>query len=259
NSPIRYPMIVKPEIGMQGILFRKIEKEEDLYDYHYHIPVDYIIQEFIDLPLEFSVFHIRYPDETKGKVTGFILKEYMFVQGDGVSTLFHLIGKHPKARHREAEMRHKHGEHFDKIIGVGEKYVLSIAGNHNRGARFVNLHQQIDQQLCDAFDEISNAAGQFYFGRYDIKSTSIEDVKAGKNISILEFNGAGAEPNHIYDCGMNYWTALKEVARHWEDLYQIGKINEKKGIKYWTFWQGHRHLKKAGVFFKNLRKYDIEY
>ncbi|HEX8277390.1 MAG TPA: hypothetical protein VF540_01800, partial [Segetibacter sp.] len=252
KSTIQYPLVVKPEIGMQGILFRKLENESQLYEYHQRIPVDYLIQKFIDLPSEFSVFHIRYPGRAKGKVTGFILKEYMFVEGDGVSTLYQLIHQHAKARYREQEMRHKHGEHFNEVIPVGEKYVLSIAGNHNRGAKFLNLHQQIDQQLCDVFDNISNEAGEFYFGRYDIKSTSVEDIKAGKNIYILEFNGAGAEPNHIYDCGMNYWAALKEVARHWKDLYEIGKINRRRGIKYWTFLQGHRHLRKAGRFFKDL-------
>jgi len=256
KSNILYPFIVKPEIGMQGILFRKIEKEEELIAYHHHIPADYIIQKFVDLPLEFSVFHIRYPNETKGKVTGFILKENMFVEGNGVDTLLQLINQHPKAQDRIEEMTHKHGRNFEKVLPKGEKYTLSIAGNHNRGARFVNLHKQIDQQLHDVFDNISNQAKTFYFGRYDLKCTSIEDLKAGKNFSILEFNGAGAEPNHIYDCGMSYSDALKEVARHWNDLYEIGKINKQSGIAYWSFIKGRRHLRKAATFFKKLRKYD---
>ena len=258
NSKIAYPFVVKPDIGMQGILFRKIEKEEELFKYHHNTPADYIIQEFINLPLEFSVFHIRYPGETKGKVTGFILKENMFVDGDGFSTLIQLIDKHPKGRDYKVEMQHKHAGNLNKILPEGEKYILSIAGNHNRGARFVNLNKQIDQQLCDVFDNISNEAKTFHFGRYDLKCTSIEDLKAGKNISILEFNGAGAEPNHIYDCGMSYRDALKVVAEHWNDLYEIGKINKKRGIPYWSFIKGYLYLKNAKRFFKKLRQYDIK-
>ena len=34
DSGITYPLIVKPEIGWQGILFRKIEDEEHLKEYH---------------------------------------------------------------------------------------------------------------------------------------------------------------------------------------------------------------------------------
>ena len=258
-SKIQRPFVVKPEIGMQGILFRKIESEKELLQYHQHIPVDYIIQDFVNLPLEFSVFHIRYPNEKKGKVTGFILKEYMHVKGDGVSTLQQLIAQHPKAQDRKEEMHHKHGENMQRVLAKDEKYNLSIAGNHNRGARFINLHKQIDQQLTTVFDEISNQAGTFYYGRYDLKCTSIEDLKAGKNFSILEFNGAGAEPNHIYDCSMSYQRALKEIVSHWKDLYEIGKINSKQGMRYWSFMQGYCYLRNAAKFFNNLRKYDIEF
>ncbi len=258
NNSFNYPYIVKPEIGMQGILFRKILKEKDLFDYHHHIPVNYIIQDYVDLPLEFSVFHIRYPGHTRGKVTGFILKEYMHVKGDGVSTLQQLVKRHPKAGDRQIEMTKKHAENLATIIAKNEVYYLSIAGNHNRGARFVNLYKQIDQQLCDVFDKISLEAGKFYFGRYDLKCTSIEDLKEGRNISLLEYNGAGAEPNHIYDCGMSYSAALKEIARHWNDLYMIGRINKKRGIPYWSFMKGYRYLRNARKFFKKLRQYDLQ-
>ncbi len=259
NSNIQYPFVVKPDIGMQGILFRKIEKEKELYDYHHFIPADYLIQEFIDLPLEFSVFHIRYPGKEKGKITGFILKEYMFVEGDGESTLLQLIQTHAKAQDREDEMRKKHAQTLKKVLAKGEKYTLSIAGNHNRGARFVNLYKQIDQQLCDVFDKISNEAKEFYYGRYDVKCTSLEDLKAGKNFLILEFNGTGAEPNHIYDCGKSYTQALKEIAGHWKDLYEIGKINRKRGIPYWSFMKGYRYLKNAAKFFHTLRQHDSRF
>ncbi len=252
-----YPFIVKPERGMQGILVRKIEKEKELLDYH-SLHLDYLIQDFVDMAMEFSVFHIRYPQQEKGVVTGFISKEYMAVTGDGKSTLLQLIHKHPKAIIREEEVRHRHEKNLHIILPAGEKYFLSITGNHNQGATFRNLHKQIDQQLCNVFDEISNKAGEFYFGRYDIKCTSIKDLKEGKNISILEFNGTGSEPNHIYDCGMSYLQALQEIARHWKYLYEIGKINRKRGIPYWSFIKGYRYLKNAQKLLAELRKYELQ-
>jgi len=256
GQQIAFPLVAKPEKGMQGILFRKLDNAAELQAYHENMPFDYIIQEFIDLPEEYSVFHIRYPGEKKGIVTGLIQKEYMMVKGDGRSTLMQLIAHHPKAQHRQDELQHKHADKLKDIIPAGEKYYLSITGNHNRGARFINLHKQIDQQLTDVFDDIGNHATHFHFGRYDLKCTSLSDLKQGKNIKILEYNGAGAEPNHIYDCGMKYGAALKEVLFHWEHLYQISKINKQRGIKHWSFWRGHIHLKRAGKFFATLRKYD---
>ena len=94
----QYPFVVKPDIGMKGLLFRKLDREEDLEFYHSKNVVDYIIQELVDYPLEVSVFYYRYPDEEKGVITGFIQKELMDLYGDGKSTLLELIEKHPKGK-----------------------------------------------------------------------------------------------------------------------------------------------------------------
>lgn len=254
---MNYPFVVKPQVGMQAMLFRRINNRQQLQQYHDHMQVDYIIQQLIELPMEFSVFYIRYPGQSKGKVTGFTLKDYMSVTGDGNATLQQLIDRHPKARYRRKEMQIRHQQFLKKIIPPGEKYYLSTAGNHNRGAKFINLEHEIDQRLCKVFDGISRKAGYFYFGRYDLKCTSVSDLKEGKNIAILEFNGAGAEPNHIYDCGMSYGDALKVICRHWQHLYAIGRINNKNGIPYWSFKQGWSHIASAKKFFRKMYKEDL--
>ncbi len=252
-----YPFVVKPDEGMQGVLFRVIENEEELSRYHSIAGINYIIQTFVDLPMEFSVFYIRYPGQTKGKVTGFILKDYLHVTGDGKKTLEQLVNEHPKAQHRLTEMKKKHASNWLSIPKEGENYYLSVAGNHNRGARFINLHAEIDQQLNDVFDKLNSESKYFFYGRYDLKCTSVEDLKQGKNISILEYNGAGAEPNHIYDCGMSYGKALRVIASHWRDMYRIGKINNKNGVAYWNYKKASRFRKQLQKDFKELQKKDL--
>ncbi|HEX6914008.1 MAG TPA: hypothetical protein VF145_02125 [Chitinophagaceae bacterium] len=255
----QYPILAKPDVGMKGMLMRKIKNEAQLEYYHRHVTVDYVIQDMIDLPMEFSVFHIRYPGEEKGMVTGFIAKVYMSVTGDGLSTLKQLIDAHPKAKFRNEEMEMRHGENFGKVIPAGERYFLSIAGNHNRGANFINLHNEIDERLCNVFDRISLEVETFYFGRYDLKCSSVEDLKQGKNIVILEYNGVGAEPNHIYDCVMSYFRAIREVAMHWRHMYRIGRINHKQsGVPYWKFLPGYRYLRRARRFFKQMHQADLD-
>jgi hypothetical protein len=108
------------------------------------------------------------------------------------------------------------------------------------------------------FDRLNNESKSLFYGRYDLKCTSIEDLKDGKNIMIIEYNGAGAEPNHIYDCGMSYGKALKVIAAHWRDMYRIGKINNKNGVAYWSFWKGYRFLQQFKKVFKELQKRDLE-
>src|SRR5450432_2962752 len=48
---IEYPLIVKPEVGGQGILFRKIDTVEELQHYHSQIPVEYIVQRMVHYPV----------------------------------------------------------------------------------------------------------------------------------------------------------------------------------------------------------------
>ena len=195
NSGFEYPFIVKPDIGCQGILFRKIDQESQLQNYHQNAPVEYLIQEFVTYHMEVSVFYIRHPKNKKGKVTGFLHKIPMQVVGDGVSTLEQLIHQHPKAKKRIQELFEKHKSQWNQVIEKGEKYMLSYAANHNRGAHFVDLKEHIDDELVSIFDEISNSIDDFYYGRYDIICNSIEDLKQKKNFSILEYNGRYYQDN----------------------------------------------------------------
>jgi len=251
-----FPFIVKPDVGMKGILFRKIDNEDQLLKYHERIPVEYIVQDLVTLPVEVSVFYYRYPWEQKGVVSGFIDKELLQVKGDGKSTLKELVQAHPRARFRMEEMQHRHGHRFERVIAEKETFYLSYAGNHNRGAHFTNLHKEIDENLCKVFDDLSHYTDKFYYGRYDIKTTSIEDLKQGKNFLVLEFNGCGAEPNHIYDCNMSIWQAYSVILHHWKVLYKISRYNHRNGTPYWSFKKGWNYLSNAKKHFKLLEKYD---
>ncbi len=251
-----YPFIVKPDVGMKGILFRKIDNEDQLIKYHDRIPVEYIVQDLIELPVEVSVFYYRYPNQQQGVVSGFIHKELLQVVGDGSSSLKELIAEHPRAKYRMEEMEHRHGHRFSRVIPRDEIFYLSYAGNHNRGAHFTNLHKEIDDNMRQVFDKLSHYTDKFYYGRYDIKAQSIEDLKAGRNFQVIEFNGCGAEPNHIYDCGMSIWQAYGVILEHWKALYRISRYNHRNGTPYWSFRRGWNFLKISQRHFKMLEKFD---
>ncbi len=259
NAGIPYPLIVKPEIGGQGILFRKIDTEAELKHYHSKIRFEYIVQEMVHYPVEVSVFHIRYPNKTKGEITGFLHKIPLQVLGNGKSTLYELILNHPKANKRADELRPKHDAKWNTVIPENEKYVLSYAANHNRGAHFIDLKEEIDDTLLAVFDNLSIQIGDFYYGRYDILCNSVEELKQGKNFSILEYNGCGAEPNHFYDTGYTLGGAYKEILKHWKALYEISKYNkEVNGVKPWTFVKGFKFRKWTRDLMSDMKKLDEE-
>ena len=256
EKDIAYPLIVKPEIGGQGILFRKIDKEDELRNYHTKVPFEYIVQRMVHYPMEVSIFYIRHPQQDKGIITGFLHKIPLQVTGDGIHTLEQLVEQHPKGQKRIGELHSKHKERWNEILPAGEKYMLSYAANHNRGAHFIDLKEHIDEKLVGIFDAISHKINDFFYGRYDIMCTNVEDLKNGKNFSILEYNGCGAEPNHFYDTGYKLTGAYKEILRHWEALYNISKYNRQQGIKPWPLQKGRKFLSDTKKLYKAMKAVD---
>jgi hypothetical protein len=254
---LSFPVAVKPDVGRMGLMFRKINSFGELYDYHRRTTVDYLIQEFVDYPLEVSVFYYRFPGSASGTITGFIKKECLCVTGDGSSTLLQLMTCYPRVRFRLEEMKTKHESNLDKVIPYGENYILSHALNLSRGGQLISLEHEKDERLLSVFDELSNYTRFFYFGRYDIKCESIEDLKNGRNFKILEFNGGGAEPHHVYGNGNTLFQAWKILIQHWCVLFRISEKNNERGIPYWSFKKGYAHFKKAGEHISALRKLDI--
>lgn len=252
---IHFPLIVKPEIGGQGILFRKIDSEEQLKIYHERVPVEYFVQELINYPVEVSLFYYRHPKEKSGTISGFLQKVPMQVIGDGKHNLEELILINSKSKKKIEELRLKHGNNFDKILAKNEKYMLSYAANHNRGASFIDLKDEIDERLTILLDGIS-FENDFFYGRYDIMCNSIEELREGKNFVILEYNGCGAEPNHFYDTGYTLIKAWKEILKHWKILYKVSRQKHKDGIKYWPLLKGIRFRLATKKHYKIIKTAD---
>ncbi len=255
---IEYPLIAKPEVGGQGILLRMIANEAALKKYHDLMPWEYIVQSLVHYPMEVSVFYIRHPKEKTGRITGFLHKVPLQVTGDGLQTLEALVGQHPKGGKRMEELHNKHEARWNDVLATGENYMLSYAANHNRGAQFIDLKHKIDQQLVAVFDAISLKIDDFFYGRYDIMCASAEDLKAGKNFTILEYNGCGAEPNHFYDTGYTLIGAYKEILKHWKALYEISNYNKHRGVEPWSFAKGTQFLKSARMHIRDMKKVDAQ-
>jgi hypothetical protein len=130
--------------------------------------------------------------------------------------------------------------------------------NLSRGGKLVSLEKEKDERLLKVFDDLSQYTGNFYYGRYDIKCGSIEELKQGKNFSILEYNGSGAEPHHVYGNGYNLWQACRILVSHWEMLYRISEINRQKGIPYWNFKRGREFLHQTAQHLKKIKRLDKE-
>jgi len=180
-SGIKYPFVVKPDIGMMGLLFRKIENEQQLKIYHTQIPATYIIQEFVDMPCEVSVFYMRKPACSNGVITAFIEKVLLEVTGDGVTTLNELISNHPEATPFLGKIKKQYSNSLQTILPKGYRFCISHIANRYNGARFIDLTHKVNGTLNNIFDNISYQT-QFLYGRYDIKCSSVEEMLQGKKL-----------------------------------------------------------------------------
>lgn len=255
----KYPFAVKPNVGMMGFMFRKINNATDLSLYHKTMPITYVVQDLIDYPVEVSVFYYRDPDEQKGTVSGFLKKESPEVTGNGKSTLRDLIQEFPGLRFKQQEMFSRHRKKLNRVLPAGEKFILSDAANRSQGGKIIGLQHEIDDNFTKIFDYISHYSGSYYYGRYDIKCASIDDLKRGINFSILEYNGCGSGIQHVYGNGYSLFEASRIILHHWKMLYKISKTNNRNGISYWKFITGLQFLRKAKKNLNMLKKLDREF
>lgn len=231
SSGIVYPLIAKPDVGERGNAVQKIENETELKNYHNKTTIKYIIQEFITYDIELGVLYSRIPGIDKGKVSSVTLKEFLSVMGDGVSTVKQLMEQSTRARFQIERMNKELGAEMNVVLKKNEKKLLEPIGNHCRGTRFIDTNYLINGKLDLVFDQISLPIKGFYYGRFDLKVKSIEDLYEGNNIKIMELNGASSEPGHIYDSTNTIFSAYKDLLSHWKRLAEVSAANIKLGFK----------------------------
>jgi len=234
-ADIEFPVIAKPDRGERGWCVKKICSASELTCYKKAMRVDFLIQAYVSYPLEFSIFYYRSPNSEKGSLTSVTLKKLLSVTGDGYSTVDELIKRNNRSFLQYYKLKQNKQIDFHRILELGEQELLVPYGNHVLGAMFLDYNHIIDEALINTFNHISKQIDGFYFGRFDLRCTSIEDLKMGKNIAILELNGAGAEPSHIYDPCFSFFKAQKVIANHYRMMYQAAFINKQAGVPFMSF------------------------
>jgi len=230
-----FPHIIKPDVGERGKEVELIHSEDELKQYIHGKSGLYIVQEFVDFQEEFGVLYHRMPNETCGKVTSVVQKEFLTVTGNGKDTLDTLVNSEIRAQSRLDYLAGKFAHSWNTILPKGEKMRLEPIGNHCRGTSFHDANQLLGDQLNKVFDNISNQITGFYYGRFDLKVPTAEDLLAGKNIKILELNGVSSEVAHIYDPDYSLFRAWRDTAYHIKIIWIIARENHRTGRPYGKF------------------------
>jgi hypothetical protein len=243
NRSLDFPLIAKPDIGERGAQVSLLRTDHQLEEYSRRSKVDFLLQEYVPYPMEAGIFYVRIPGEEKGRITGIVAKEFLSVTGDGGSTMRELLLREPRYLLQLDALMERYGSLLNTVLPEGTTQTLVPYGNHCRGAKFIDCSERITAELVDVVDRICRQIPDFYYGRLDLKFTSWEDLLQEKSFSIIEVNGAGSEPTHMYDPGHSLFFAWKEIMRHWRLLYRISLTNaEQRNIPLMSTRQGWRMI-----------------
>lgn len=256
DKQFAFPFIVKPDIGSKGRGVTIIHSWKQLEHYHHHCPIPYLVQEKVNYPMEAGIFYVRMPGESKGQITGIVQKEFIRVKGNGRSTLEQLLRQNPRYLLQMKSLVKVLGDEIMQSIPPNGAYITPVdIGNHARGSLFLNRSDRITTHLTDMMDQLCSHVQEFYFGRLDIRFQSWELLEQGKDFTVIEINGAGSEPTHIYDPSARLTDAWKEICRHWQLLYRISQCNHRKGVEYLGWSEGIRLFRDNAKLDRELNKF----
>lgn len=227
---LAFPIVAKPDAGQRGLGVAVLHNEAQLRDYFDVVRPDTIVQEYAPGP-EFGLFYVRLPGEPYGHIFSLTEKRPTTVTGDGRSTLRELILADDRAVCSARFFLRLHRERLDEVPPQGELVALSEIGNHCRGAIFCDGRHLVTPAMEAVIDRVARSFDGFFFGRFDLRTPSLEDFRRGRNFKIVELNGVTSEATHIYDPRHGFRYAQRILREQWRIAFQIGAANLAQGVQ----------------------------
>lgn len=224
------PVVLKPNHGQRGSGVVVVRSDEALREYLRQTSVDTIIQEYVP-GLEFGIFYYRRPSEAAGRIFSVTEKQFPEVIGDGTRTLEALILDDPRAVCMAGFYLNRHRNRLEEIPASGTHVPLVDLGTHCRGAKFMDGAWVVTPALDSAFDAISKTFDGFFFGRFDVRTSSAGAFREARHFKIVELNGVTSEATHIYDPRNSLWAAYRVLFTQWRVAFEIGAENRARGVR----------------------------
>ncbi len=237
TAGLSFPVVAKPDIGRRGFGVKTVWNEQELAEHLNKFPegVRLLVQRYAEGPGEAAISYLRMPSEDHGRILSLTIKHFPEVIGDGTSTLRELILRDRRAR-AFAELYFKRNrKNLDRVIPSGESYRIVSVGNHVRGSAFEDGSAHITPAMQKVFETIVREVPGFFVGRFDVRYTTLEALKRGEGFTIVEYNGAGGEPTHIWDPRTSIVATYAGLLTHWRSLYAVGAENRALGARPMTF------------------------
>lgn len=224
-----FPLVIKPDAGQRGsqVLIAD-DRDHVLAALRANPEEPWIVQRYIP-GKEFGVFYIRDPEQEAGVIFGLTRKAFPELRGDGIRSIEELILADSRTVCQYRMFIQSLGERIYEIPDEGTSITLTQIGNHARGTQFFEGRDLITPELESAIDRIAKSLPGFYFGRFDLRVPSEEDLKAGKNLKLIELNGLTSESTNLYDLRYHYREMVWILLTQWQWACHIGRVNRHRG------------------------------
>jgi hypothetical protein len=229
---LRFPVIAKPELGLCGYGVRLITTVTELQSYRAAFPSDQriMLQQYLPQEGEAGIFYERDPKTGKGTISGLALRFYPRVTGDGVHTIGELIEADPRAK-RVLHSKHHEARAGIRVPAKGEVVRLATIGSTRVGGVYRDGKDYITASLTEQIDSIARDMPAFYFGRFDVRFSSLQDLCEGRRLTIMEINGAGSEAIQAWDPDLHWSEGLKMIFKKQYRLFEIAAVLRDRGAK----------------------------
>jgi len=186
------------------------------------------------------------PGEKEIRMFALGMKVPPTVTGDGEQNLEQLVLWHSRHVAQAEVILGANAHRLYDIPAKGEVVELSPLGTRSRGAQFLDRQDLHTPDLERAIQGICSHIPDFHLGRLDLRAPTLEDLRAGKNLSILELNGLTGEPANLYDPKYSVKQARHALRNHWRDAYAMAAHNVSQGAhiagyrELWKLWRQSR-------------------
>lgn len=225
---LTYPVVLKPDVGQRGSGVRIVRTSAELDARIARQSYDLVLQAYAPGE-ELGIFYVRHPSHARGRIFSITEKRMPVLTGDGARTLEELIVDDERAVCAARTYCDANLERLAWVPRVGERVQLVELGTHCRGAIFLDGAHLATPELEEAIDAIARRFEGFFFGRFDVRTRSLEEVKAGRGFTIVEMNGLTSEATHIYDPRTTLREAYRVLCEQWRIAFEIGVENRARG------------------------------
>jgi membrane protein DedA with SNARE-associated domain len=239
DAGLRFPLVVKPDIGRDGLGVRLVDDPAALRRYLERFPggAKLILQRYVPWAGE-AVVHYARPPDAGGRILSLTLKCFPHVVGDGGATLRELIGRDPRLRASAALHLGNDPNHLgqdraalERVPERDETVRLCLIGNRRAGALHRDASATATPALATRIAAIVDGMPEVHYGRLALRFGSLDALRRGEDLTVIDIGGIGGDADDAFDPSLSRRESLRRRLARQRLLFTIGARNRARGFE----------------------------